>query len=181
MVNVFAYGTLMFPEVSRCLAGDFPNAQPATVSGYRRYEATIRSSGNFPYIVEDAEGQVEGILLPDVSGDQLARLDWFEEEGHLYHRRSVSTIQIAGQVQSMEVQLYVIGPGLRRRIHEYETRTSSEGFPAPWDPAHFRHWHLDWYLTDVVLPAVRQPGFVEAFGGPGDPDFVRQLEEKYAS
>ena len=149
MFNVFAYGTLMFPEVASVIAGIECTGEPLTLPGYRRYEATIRTWANFPVIVEDAGHSVDGLLFRDVTSQQLARLDWFEEtESGLYERRS-QTVNFDDQ--ETKIHFYVCGPKLKQMLMQPLAR--------PWNPVLFGTHELNKYLRKVVYPAVKSAPF----------------------
>ncbi len=83
--HVFVYGSLMWPDVrSRVLRTD-PEAQAATVRGYRRQALKGRP---YPALVPAGEGiRITGQILRDVPPDDLRRLDAFE--GRNYRRVTV--------------------------------------------------------------------------------------------
>jgi gamma-glutamylcyclotransferase (GGCT)/AIG2-like uncharacterized protein YtfP len=85
-MHVFTYGTLMFQEVWRSVAGrDFP-AIAGTARGYAIYRV---QDAVFPGIVETtANDYVEGVVYLDVDEDAVDRLDRFEDE--FYVRQSLA-------------------------------------------------------------------------------------------
>lgn len=115
--RVFAYGTLMEGFVRRPLLG------PAIYEGPARVRGSLYDFGEYPGVVLDDGGWVEGELyrLPDVDA-RLPMLD--REEGYeprdearsLYVRRPVS-VQLADG-SSREASLYVYNgpPGRGPRI-----------------------------------------------------------------
>jgi gamma-glutamylcyclotransferase (GGCT)/AIG2-like uncharacterized protein YtfP len=143
--HVFAYGTLMFPEVAVPVAEIYGDGEPVTIPGFRRYEAFTRSWGNFPAIVQEATSTVDGLLFRDLSGKQLERLDWFEDvHDGLYVREQ---IQLEFGNERLEVFLYVCGPGLEERLLQPLSRA--------WSPELFRRNELNRYVKQVVYPAVQ--------------------------
>jgi gamma-glutamylcyclotransferase (GGCT)/AIG2-like uncharacterized protein YtfP len=87
-MNVFTYGTLMFPEVWRAVAGrDF-----ASVAGTAAGCAIYRVAGaQFPGIVAAGDGDsVRGVVYLDVDETALARLDRFEDD--FYERRELQIV-----------------------------------------------------------------------------------------
>ncbi len=145
MLNLVAYGTLMFPEVAVPIARIFSDGEPVTVSGFRRYEAKTRSWGNYPAIVADASGSFDGILFRELTSEQVDRLDWFEctAEG-LYERKS-TTIELSGV--ELPVQIYVCGPKLQEIL--------LEPLHKAWNSDLFRRNELVGYLKKVVYPALQ--------------------------
>ncbi len=145
MPNVFAYGTLMFPEVAVPIAQIYADGEPTTIHGFRRYEALTRSWGNFPAIVRDPGSTVDGLLFRDLSRQQLDRLDRFEDiQDGLYVREEIR-IELAHEF--LDVFLYVCGPGLEVRLLQPLSRA--------WSPELFRRNELNRYLKQVVYPAVQ--------------------------
>jgi len=142
--NVFAYGTLMFPEVAGPVADIHVIGEPFTLIGYRRYEAKTRRWGNYPTIVEDQNAAVDGLLFRDITDKQLEQLDYFEGVGiGLYERKSVSR-DVGGK--SVEFFIYVCGPDLKRRLRE--------PLAKPWNPLVFQRQQLPQYLSRMVYPEV---------------------------
>ena len=145
MPHVFAYGTLMFPEVAVPVAEIYGDGEPVTIQGFRRYEALTRSWGNFPAIGRDANSTVDGLLFRDLSEKQLERLDWFEDvHERLYVREQ---IQLEVRHERVKVFLYVCGPGLEERLLQPLSRA--------WSPELFRRNELNRYVKQVVYPAVQ--------------------------
>lgn len=128
-MNVFAYGSLMFPEVWRRVAGDASMARPAVLTGYRRFAVRDRT---FPGIVADADAQVKGVVYRDVSPEAVARLDVFEDE--MYERLKLPVTLLEGAVLPCEV--YVVTDPYRHWLADSE-----------WDPAVFERDHLSRFLS----------------------------------
>lgn len=133
-MDVFVYGTLLFPEVrDRVLVGRYP-VRPAAVAGWRRR----RIEGEVhPVAVPEAGAAIPGEVLVGVEPADVARLDAFEGEDY---RRATATASFA-QGGEGRVELYVLRPGAAIR-------------PAhgDWDPAEFRRSGLEVFLD-------RYPGF----------------------
>ncbi len=78
-MNVFAYGTLMWPEVLEAVTGLQLAGEPHTLMGYKR----LRVKGEiYPVIVPSAGDSVDGVLYQDVDVSALGRLDVFEGEAY---------------------------------------------------------------------------------------------------
>lgn len=86
MANVFVYGTLMSTQVQRMVMRRAPQSVPAVLQDYKRYAV---QRAHFPGIVEEPQAETRGLLLKDVSKEELASLDRYEGEGSLYERRQV--------------------------------------------------------------------------------------------
>ena len=140
LVNVFAYGTLMFPEVVREVAGIRGDGGSAVLTGFRRRTVQIpnRIRGLFPAVVPSPEGRVEGVLFRDVNNRQLAEFDEFEELALGSYVREQHPVQMGSEFH--EAFVYVCGPRLTRFLS------------GDWNPETFRREELDWYLTHFVEP-----------------------------
>ncbi len=92
-MNLFAYGTLMWPEVITAVIGRCPAGEPAMLPGYRR----LRVKGeHYPVIVRSAGDAVEGIVYCGLTAAEFERLDAFE--GEEYDRIAVSIGQVKASV-----------------------------------------------------------------------------------
>jgi len=128
---VFCYGTLLFPEVLRAVAGVSIAGRTATVHGWARY----RVHGEvFPGLIADPPSRTRGLLLEGVDALSLASLDAFE--GALYQRRELEVELDDGT--HMPAQCWVMAPGCEARL----TR-------EPWDPEAFAASELGAYLRQV--------------------------------
>ena len=127
--RLFAYGTLMLPEVMEIVAGPGRSALPAVLAGHRRR----RLHGEvFPALVPDAGESVAGVLWDGLDAAALARLDRFE--GPLYER-TVRRVTLASG-EEREACVYVLRPE-RRELAS----------PEAWDEADFRARHLAAFLA----------------------------------
>lgn len=108
MVNLFLYGTLRHSELLELVAGrrvaDLA-PEPARLAGFRVCWA---SGHDFPVIEESATGEAEGVLLRDVAGDALERLNYYELSFG-YDLRDVTAETGGGAVAA---QIYFPKPGL---------------------------------------------------------------------
>lgn len=110
-MNLFAYGTLMWPEVLEAVIGRRPEGVKAVLGGYLR----LRISGAcYPAIVPSEGGRVEGVVYRSLNAAEYERLDRFE--GEEYERTTVMAGGIAAQA-------YVLSPSW---LHLAE--------PVPWNP-----------------------------------------------
>jgi gamma-glutamylcyclotransferase (GGCT)/AIG2-like uncharacterized protein YtfP len=82
--NLFAYGTLMCPDIMREVAACLPHSSPGVLHGYCR-----RGFKGEPYpgLAPDSTGRVQGVLYRRVPASAWARLDRFE--GPMYVRQTV--------------------------------------------------------------------------------------------
>ena len=101
--NLFAYGTLMCPDIMQMVAGELLVPVSAVLSGYARYSIV---NEDYPGLMPGLESEVQGQLYLNLSGRAWSRLDAFE--GEMYERRSVRVILDSHDI--LEAQTYVIRP-----------------------------------------------------------------------
>lgn len=75
-VMLFAYGTLIFPEVLQVLLGRVPDVTSAMVAGWR----VARLSGRIYPAMVAAEAMVRGSLITGLSGAEWRVIDAFEDD-----------------------------------------------------------------------------------------------------
>jgi gamma-glutamylcyclotransferase (GGCT)/AIG2-like uncharacterized protein YtfP len=101
-MNLFAYGTLMFPEVWERVVGRPFVAERATISGFavRRVVDDV-----YPVLVHaDKCSGVVGLVFRNIDHDTLARLDAYESD--FYQRLEV--IATLSNSESLACQAYVL-------------------------------------------------------------------------
>ncbi len=112
MYCLFAYGTLMFPEVQRAVIGREPPMKEAILRGYKR----LRVKGqNYPGIIESANSVVRGRLLQGLTEEELLRID--EYEGEEYERTTAIIQTAKGPVDAF---VYVIKGQYRHILSDEE-------------------------------------------------------------
>jgi gamma-glutamylcyclotransferase (GGCT)/AIG2-like uncharacterized protein YtfP len=101
-MNLFAYGTLMWPEVIAAVVNRPLSGMPATLHGFLR----IRVKGErYPALVDShSNDAVEGLLYCGLTRADFRQLDRFE--GGQYDRREVC-------IGSDQAQVYVLSRALR--------------------------------------------------------------------
>ena len=143
-INVFVYGTLLFPEITARLeiesrSSDSLIRRPAKLSGYKRFTVRFRGEGDPPAIIPAENSSVAGQVLCDITEESLQRLDWFEDiASELYTREEVCVELQDGEQESLEVLTYVCGERIRSQLN------------GGWDPEVFRERDLSWYLKNVL-------------------------------
>lgn len=125
--SLFCYGTLMFPEVMRAVAGaDYPRLV-AVLRGYARYRLRREV---FPGVIAQAGAEVHGCLYRGLGAVALRRIDAYESEG--YERRLLEVECESGE--RLGAWVYVVSPASRGRLD-----------PVDWDREAFEHRYLaDW-------------------------------------
>lgn len=84
LANLFAYGTLMLPEMMHQLLGKEIQSIPGTLNGYACYEVKHQI---YPAIVALDGSNVTGIVYQNLRNGDLTKLD--EYEGEMYERKTV--------------------------------------------------------------------------------------------
>ena len=127
--RLFAYGTLMMPDVLRALCGAGHAMQPATLSDYARFR--VRSHV-FPGIVPRAGASTEGVIIEDIDAALWRRLDAFESD--LYERVAVD-VKCADRT-IVAACAYVVAPHQRHILSD-----------EAWSPREFADKHLAAYMA----------------------------------
>jgi hypothetical protein len=109
--TVFVYGLLMLPEVVLAITGKKYQMQPASLADYKRYGLSQQPADTPVPALSSCPGYMQqGEVLLDVSPDDLAKLDFFEElDSGLYLRQKVR-VQSLGQW--LDAWCYTVGPSL---------------------------------------------------------------------
>lgn len=97
-MNIFTYGSLMFPKVwSRVVRGEYRLAE-ATIHGFRRVR--VRDCKHPALIISANAAPIAGRLYYDVSADDVARLDHFETANYGRVAIAVTVVNHAVVAQS---------------------------------------------------------------------------------
>lgn len=89
--KLFVYGTLLEPACRERLLGHPVPIRPARLDGYR-----VARTRHF-YIVAAPGARIDGLLLLDLSTDDFAILDRYEEVPRLYTRESIEVVGPSGE------------------------------------------------------------------------------------
>lgn len=128
-MNLFAYGTLMFPAIWRVIVGREAAGERACVKGY----VVFRAPGDvFPVMVRGGPNDAAtGLVFRDLDDSTIQALD--DYEAVIYDRVEVVATVATGE--SIACQCYLLG-------RDYEKPAS----PEPWDAAAFERDELPGYL-----------------------------------
>lgn len=129
-MNVFTYGSLMFPEVWRCVTGSGLEGQPARL---REFEARAIRGQTYPALISKPGAVTEGVVYSGVNAEAVARLDVFE--GNFYQRQTVVVRTGSGAEEDIEAQVYVAVLADHPDI-----------LPERWRADEFRNRHLAGFL-----------------------------------
>jgi gamma-glutamylcyclotransferase (GGCT)/AIG2-like uncharacterized protein YtfP len=122
--TLFAYGTLMFPEVWERIAGRPFAAERGAILGFavRRVVVDV-----YPVLIPAApSSRVDGLVLRDIDHETLARLDAYESE--FYDRIEVTAT--LDDSQSLRCQAYMLPE--RNRCEASDEVWDAEDFAARW-------------------------------------------------
>jgi gamma-glutamylcyclotransferase (GGCT)/AIG2-like uncharacterized protein YtfP len=128
-MNLFTYGSLMFPEVWLPVAGGECTGVAATLSDH----AALKVRGaSYPGLVPAAGRTTAGMLYLEVSAAAIGRLDIFEGS---FYERTVVVVKTSGGAD-VTAFAYVVAPGHRHELAD-----------TLWDAEEFRRLHLSGFLT----------------------------------
>jgi gamma-glutamylcyclotransferase (GGCT)/AIG2-like uncharacterized protein YtfP len=132
MKNLFVYGSLMFDEVWLQLLGRKHQTLNANLTGYRR----VQIHGQvYPGLKNDMQCIVDGVLVFNLSPNEIEKLDRFE--GCDYQRESVNVSGDDGC--SYPGDVYLIRP-------RYQHILSN----SDWDPQQFKDQYLKYFLNNYM-------------------------------
>ncbi len=125
---LFAYGTLVEPEVMQALLGRVPPSLPARIRDHAAYRMR---DGVYPGLVREPGQDTDGLLYVSIKAGEMQLIERFEDED--YERAREPVIDVRGCSR----------PALFYRIPELRRHLLSE---QRWDPAAFRREHLSAYV-----------------------------------
>ena len=132
-MNLFTYGSLMYPEVWSRVMNRLHRQQRAIVRGYSRRRLPDEV---YPaMIAAECDSTVEGVLYAEVTEEEIARLDRFENEGVDYERITVRAETTDGAVVDAFTYIYM-----------HPARVSL----AAWDPYGFEAGGMQHFLDTYV-------------------------------
>jgi gamma-glutamylcyclotransferase (GGCT)/AIG2-like uncharacterized protein YtfP len=115
--DLFAYGTLRFPDVLRALLGRVPGHTPAIVSGWR----VAALDGRIYPVLVPGPGAAAGVLITGLTTEEWRVIDAYEDDFYALER------------------LALVGG---RRAWAYLTRDGTAALTDDWSPADFTARHL---------------------------------------
>ena len=113
MINIFAYGSLMFDTVRDLLIDDRYRKLEGYVSGYKRLR--VRDEV-YPGLVASMGSRVDGVVLLGINPSDVRLLDRFE--GAYYRRQGVTVV--CGHRHRVCAQAYVFRDEYRSLLTENE-------------------------------------------------------------
>lgn len=103
--DLFAYGTLMAPQIIGRIIGRLPESAPAHALGFQRFRVKDRS---FPGIVrtDNPEDRVDGLLYLDISPAEWMLLNAYEDDFY-----ALEDITIHTGALTPIARTYLVPPG----------------------------------------------------------------------
>jgi gamma-glutamylcyclotransferase (GGCT)/AIG2-like uncharacterized protein YtfP len=112
--HVFVYGTLVDPRRLREVLGHAPGGEVvrARLRGYRR---VTTPAYEYPFVVEDPDASVDGLLVMDLAAAELESLDAYEDVVEGVYRRVPVEVEAFGcgpRTVHLRAETYAAGPAL---------------------------------------------------------------------
>ncbi len=119
-MELFVYGSLKDPaRLDEVLGRRYRGARvPARLDGFQRLRSADYA---FPFLVPAEAARVDGLLLVELSEDDLAAIDLYEEVDQNRYRRATVTVTVgalddAPGSRTLTAQTYLAGPALARSV-----------------------------------------------------------------
>ncbi len=142
LMNVFTYGSLTFDRIWSLVVRGSYRSQPARVGGFARFAVTGQ---DYPGVLRQPGGQVDGRLYFDVEPADLARLDHFEGADYERVATEAALVQADAAVPvQAPAQIY---------LFRFPDRLSA----APWDINGFAREGIHRFVADYCARRV-DPG-----------------------
>ena len=114
-VRVFAYGTLRDPNLLAVVLGHVFSGvrRPAVIHGFRRAHV---EGFDFPVIVREEGGRIDGILLEGLTEEDLVNLDAYEDVAAGLYDRVEGDVTVDGEpadAPPLKAFVYVAGSLLK--------------------------------------------------------------------
>jgi gamma-glutamylcyclotransferase (GGCT)/AIG2-like uncharacterized protein YtfP len=127
MINIFTYGSLMYPEIFEAVAGQSFDAKPATLLNWRRHQL---QGETYPAATPYVGYRLEGVVWFNVSVQSLERLDTFETKSYARELVQVGTPD-----------------GLMHSAHIYRWLDLTRLLDEDWSKHTFETQHLKHFLN----------------------------------
>lgn len=150
MTPFFFYGTLCHPPLLAAVLGREAVGKPARLSGFTAHWA---KGERFPILIESADGHAEGLVVDDLTEQEIARLDYYEAGFDFLIK---------------EVDLVAGGTPVRAQVYMAE--------PGRWQPG-ATWWLADWSAKwgDIITAAAKD--FMNLYGRRGAHDVLARWHQ----
>ncbi len=95
--HLFVYGTLMSDHHVSLLINRTPESESAILYNYMK----VVPPGAFYFVVEQHGSMTHGRILKNLTRDEIAKIDSFEDEGKLYIRKNVIAVASGRKIRCM--------------------------------------------------------------------------------
>ncbi len=126
---MFAYGTLMFPDIIGSLLGRVPPSVPAVAPGF---EVRRLHGVSYPGMIAVDGGIASGLLLEDLSDDEIVILDEYEDD---FYARVPIVVLVDGR--PVEAVTYLVA--------------DSGVMALPWTAEWFSSTHLSAFVGELGI------------------------------
>jgi len=106
MLDLFTYGSLMFPSIWERVVARSYTALPAVLTGYARMSVI---NEDYPVIIPSETGVCHGILYRNISEGDLTRIDLFEGREYRRVNTMISLLHL-DQRCSANAEIYCLNP-----------------------------------------------------------------------
>ncbi|WP_319499859.1 gamma-glutamylcyclotransferase family protein [uncultured Draconibacterium sp.] len=134
MMNVFVYGSLLFPEIAEGLCGKKLKSEEATLRGYSRFAL---KEADYPAIIKKNNAKVKGKVLLNLDENAIYLLTFYE--GDDYGMAPVKVETNSGIVNAVAF-VWMAG---NEFLEDFD-----------WDEGQFESESLAFY-RDEIVPATR--------------------------
>lgn len=147
--SLFVFGTLMFPEITFALLGHSVDPRSAVLKNFIRTTLERKESKAVgPVIVPDSSQVVRGLLLSNLSTQDLAIIHHFEQETKGY------------QLQPVKVELDDCSIA---QTKAYQLEESLRGNTSgDWSEEGFKQNHLHYYVKERIPLLLKKWGIEHA-------------------
>lgn len=130
MMNVFVYGSLLFPEIADGLCGQKLKSEDATLSGFSRFAL---KGADYPAMIPENNSTIKGKVLLNLDQDAFYLLTFYE--GDEYEIAPVKVETSSGIINAI-VFVWIGGNEL---LEDFD-----------WDKEHFEAESLEFYRHEIV-------------------------------
>lgn len=134
MMNVFVYGSLLFPEIADGLCGQKLKSKNATLSGYARFAL---KGADYPAIIKKDNSTMEGKVLLNLDENAIYLLTFYESDEY-----AIATVKVE------------TGSGIANAITFVWIGGNEFLEDFDWDKEQFESESLEFY-RDEIVPATR--------------------------
>jgi gamma-glutamylcyclotransferase (GGCT)/AIG2-like uncharacterized protein YtfP len=106
--TIFAYGTLMYPELFSLLTGKHWDTEPATIHHFKRCTLNMEGYNNPPILIAAENHSVAGVIIRDINKSTLDLLDNYEMLHENLYQRCLHEAQISNGT-IVPVYVYIKG------------------------------------------------------------------------